>query len=208
MLFRAVPCRLLCRCGLFSWVFSWRTFPCTRTLSTVSSSLLLLHTSSLQLTMASSRYHIADIFRGVWVLLFFGIKWDLLNCENWAHSYPHACSSVVVQLCHCCNSHFKKTDKGLLSQSVSVPRPTRASTHNKEITLGLLFASKDVRLNFSFWDTPESCKTSKSLLHLVHRPKLDHTHGYSRLACCYTRKLQDVSFMMYIGVASCSPFIL
>ena len=58
-------CHLLHRCGRYSWVFSWKTFPCTRTLSTVSSSLLLLRTSSQQLTMASSRYRIAGIFGGV-----------------------------------------------------------------------------------------------------------------------------------------------
>ena len=124
------------------------------------------------------------------------------------HIHMHVALWSYRELCHCCNSHFTKTDKGLLSQSVSVPRPTRASTHNKEITLGLLFASKDVRLNFSFWDTPESCKTSESLLHLVHSPTLDHAHEYSRLLCCYTRKLQDVSFMMYIWCSFLLSFYL
>ena len=82
-------CHLLHRCGRYSWVFSWKTFPCTRTLSTVSSSLLLLRTSSQQLTMASSRYRIAGIFGGVllrtcypFICAFFVYSSDPLEREG------------------------------------------------------------------------------------------------------------------------------
>ena len=89
------------------------------------------------------------------------------------------------ELCHCCNSHFTKTDKGLLFQSVSVPRPTRASTHNKEITLGLLFASKDVRLNFGIHLNPERqvnlCCTWSTVQRLT-------TPMNTRVLCVVTRE--------------------
>ena len=79
------------------------------------------------------------------------------------HIHMHVALWLYRELCHCCNSHFTKTDKGPLSQSVlllSVPRPTRASTHNKETTLkfpGTVVCFKECKTKtFQVWDRAES----------------------------------------------------
>ena len=99
-------CRLLHRCGQYNWVFSWKTFPCTRTLSTVSSSLPLLRISSQQLTMASSRYRIA---------------WGVATC------YPFICTFAVYSS----DPLEREGGGGGAHEPVTVPQEVLSTLHQE-----------------------------------------------------------------------------